>query len=216
MKIKDYLTFQPVFQIPMILMIAILIGFILSKYIKFSPETLFWVSSTVAQSIAALIALVAMFYIYSIDPLKKKKNSIEEKLQKEADEMEDILSGMPWQLRGHSIHVNDDNFLSRVKNTIEIIYGRPESDIRYGEIQGLYYQKRNMEDTINKTTSLLKLSLVWAVFTIIISLLLLPFGKLIDFSLTLPLISISIAIEILFAMFTVLISAYYITKALEI
>jgi len=190
-----------------------LIGCLFGKFfvydflgIDFSSKTLFWVTSTIIQSLAALIALVAMFYIYKMTPITKTKNQIGEKLRMIREEVAAKL----LQLQIPNYYDIDESKI----DIIEIERFSDKAEI-YKELDKKYKEKVAI---IKRVTFYLKNSIFWAVFSIILSLLLLPFGELTssNYRWNIPIMSIAITIEIIFAITTVSIIGWYLKTVIEI
>ena len=185
---------------------AIVGGLVIDKYFRFDLGVILWISSTIIQSIAALIALVAMFYIYRMQPLMKRKNEIGSVIRETEKEAYSRMYLIPDYILDKAPNISDDEMKQSLGNKQYSIYQQNKT---------LYYKKKKL---IHKMTYLLKESLFWAVLTITVSLLALPFGKLTssDYSTNMPIISVTITVIIFLAIFTVFKITFYLEKVIEL
>ena len=162
--------------------IAIIVGFAIDQYFEFKLKTLFWVSSTIIQSLVALIAFLAVIYIYRVTRVRDIKEDLGFWLEQQRKYL-----AKKWNLEEDKIH--------------EIAI---KKDFIYKQNHESYKKKKSV---IEKVRLPMKQVTSFAVITIIISLFTLPFG---DFVISdnpiscFPLFSIAISVEIVFSIITII------------
>lgn len=137
-------------------------------------EVLFWTFSTIAQALAALIALSAMFAFYILERHRNVQRASRDQLKRWGeqsfggvdDEGKRILRPVVWNYLSTSIQLRD--VLCKVQSHI----GDPDLRARYGELE------KNLEKTIRHCRTIrrgLRLMTIGGAFTIVVSVSSLPF-----------------------------------------
>lgn len=117
--------------------IGFIIGFILNYHISFNEEAKFWVPSTIIQALAALIALVGMFYIYRLGELNRIINDEENYKSSLESKIETIESKIERNL--HSIEHYEEDMKTKAE-----LEGLESTDI-FGSHYKEYLKKEKKE-----------------------------------------------------------------------
>ena len=125
-KIHDFIRDIPFsIKILIVTLLGVFTWIILVFILKFqfAQESLFWVSSTIAQSMAALLGIVAVFIVYQLEVIRGNKSKL-------IYEIDGYLKRVISPLRNYNNNLADEilysppyNILELAEKAIEIVNG---------------------------------------------------------------------------------------------
>jgi len=118
------------------IIIGCVIGFILNYHISFNEEAKFWVPSTIIQALAALIALVGMFYIYRLGELNRIINDEENYKSSLESDIETIESEIEMNLS------SIENYEELIRTKAEIEELKSTDLLKHGPFSKEYLEKK--------------------------------------------------------------------------
>ncbi len=202
--------------------------------LQFAQESLFWVSSTIAQSMAALLGIVAVFIVYQLEIIKgdeaKRVYEIDGYLKRVVSPLrnydknlaDEILYSPPYNILEHDL-------AERAIKTVEENKKEIEDDTR-DEIKELLAAIKKIEveikdakklkEKIKKVGNRFKYNVYWMGTTIILGFIIVPFGKYYaekDISNWGPsgLTTLAISMVICFATYSIISMGYTLKKVRE-
>lgn len=190
---------KDIFLIIISFVISYLIGvYFVDKYFIFERAALSTISTAIIPPVSTLIGLIAILYVYRITPIKNRRVEFYNRSI--------ILRTQIAQELGYPI-------TDRILNSEEI---KEKAKKKFSvEFEYIERKDKEKEELIEKIRSYFFKAFFWASIVISFSLLVLPFGNLIssNISVEIPLLSVTITTEIVFALIAIIMIISYTWKS---
>lgn len=146
-----------------------LIGFSINYYYEFemNEDVWFWFFSTIAQVFAALIALVAVFFISRLDLYNEKINN----------NIQMIRSSYPYDF-SIVAHNNDESLISKVDDIIKKLEESSEEKKKLYKLTAYRGNISRLKEKKKNANKHMKIVLRFTIPIIMLSIFLLPLGSL--------------------------------------
>lgn len=233
-----WLQKNPLFKFIIILIIGIILGVVLKNVISFSfkLESLFWTYSTIAQTMAGLLSISAVFVIYLLTRISEELRSIRRTIYNSIKYSSELSTLKGWSnvrdfeniLDSYIDHENIIDFAKKIIKKIRFFIRTTTKELAKESVERVKKQLTLLKQHIkrydklmnqrDKILSNLRHNFYWIIFTIAIALLIVPFGEY-SYNLDFPeigIINIAIITIVFLSCYAIVSLAYSISKTWRI